>query len=45
MEERIAASGRQLTSMSLDDLETEWQTTKRDLPQEGNHEDSKTRRV
>jgi MazG family protein len=29
MEERIAASGRQLTNLSLDDLEAEWQTVKK----------------
>ena len=31
MEQRIAASGRQMTEMSLEDLEEEWQTTKRDF--------------
>ena len=37
--------GRQMTEMSLEALEDEWQTTKRDMPKEGNHEDSKTRRI
>ena len=31
MEQRIAASGRQMTEMSLDELEAEWQATKRDM--------------
>jgi nucleoside triphosphate diphosphatase len=43
MEHRIAASGRQLTDMSLDDLEAEWQHVKRGLAAKSNHEDSKTR--
>jgi uncharacterized protein YabN with tetrapyrrole methylase and pyrophosphatase domain len=28
MEQRITTSGRQMTGMTLQDLETEWQTTK-----------------
>jgi MazG family protein len=45
MEERIAASGRAMTSMTLDDLEAEWTSTKHDLAHKGNHEDSKARRI
>ena len=43
---RIAASGRQMTEMSLEELEEEWQTTKREhADKQGNHEDTKTRRT
>jgi len=45
MEAQITASGRQLTDMSLDDLEAEWQTSKGELAPKGNHEDAKTRRM
>jgi tetrapyrrole methylase family protein/MazG family protein/ATP diphosphatase len=45
MEERITASGRELSSMRLDELEAEWQTAKRDSQPKGNHEASKTRRI
>ena len=45
MEERIAASGRQMTNMDLKDMEAEWQNVKRSLRAKGNHEDSKTRRT
>jgi MazG family protein len=40
MEERIAASGRELATMSLDDLEAEWQATK-----SASHENTKTRKL
>jgi len=40
MEERIAASGRELATMSLGDLEAEWQTVK-----EARHENTKTRKL
>ena len=39
MEQRIAASGRDLTNMSLDDLESEWQTVKK-----ASHENTETRK-
>ena len=39
MEEQIAASGRQLTNMSLEDLEAEWQIIKK-----ASHENTKTRK-
>ena len=40
--------GRQMTDMTLEELEEEWQTTKSDhrrCQQQGNHEDTKTRRI
>ena len=39
MEEQIAASGRQLTNMRLEDLEAEWQAVKK-----ASHENTKTRK-
>ena len=44
MEDRIAASGRQLSNMSLDDLETEWQAVKKTSHENTKYAATKTRR-